>query len=136
MPLVMPHDENRARLIKKEMQLQQNDPTPLPTAKLIIKGKTNVSPIYRFRLDDLYYNKANGRIKAEVSELEAQLGINLDMSDEKDRLRVKDLLLNIRKEENDKIRDDLIKKGKSVSSNYSWRKTAEETLKVYRRILN
>jgi glycosyltransferase involved in cell wall biosynthesis len=36
--------------------------------------------------------------------------------------------------ENQKLRDDLIKKGKKVVSQYSWRKTAQETLKLYQEI--
>jgi glycosyltransferase involved in cell wall biosynthesis len=36
--------------------------------------------------------------------------------------------------ENQKLRDDLIKKGKEVVSQYSWKKTAQETLKLYQEI--
>ncbi len=33
-----------------------------------------------------------------------------------------------------KLRADLIRKGKTIANNYSWRKTAEETLKIYKKI--
>lgn len=38
--------------------------------------------------------------------------------------------------ENQKMRQELIQKGQTVSSQYSWRKTAEETLEVYKKISN
>lgn len=38
--------------------------------------------------------------------------------------------------EDDKLRKELIKKGKTVAAKYSWDKTAQETLEVYDQVLN
>ena len=76
MSTTMPHDEARAKRIQGFMKSQSNDKggeEKLPRAKMIVKGKAAFFPIYQFRLPDLYYNKANGRIKAEVSEIQAEL---------------------------------------------------------------
>ena len=114
MPTVMPHDNARARILRGLMTSQETDAggkDAMRKDKLVIKGPAVLCPIYQFRLSHLHYNKANGRIKAEVSELEAQLGRKLDMPDAKDRDRIRDLLLSIRKDENDKIREDLRRNG-------------------------
>jgi len=78
-------------------------------AKLTVKGTTSLEPIYRFQLDDLAYNKANGRIKAEVIEKEAELGRILNQFNDIDERILREILLSIRRDENDKIKEDLRK---------------------------
>jgi glycosyltransferase involved in cell wall biosynthesis len=52
-----------------------------------------------------------------------------------DPCNTKDIADKIKEVINNKIiRDDLIKKGKIVSKYYSWKKTAEETLSIYKQI--
>jgi len=87
----------------------------LPKDKLIVKGKADLYPIYTFNIDDLAFNKANGRIKAEVAEQEAELGRQLDILEDEDQKIIKDLLLAIRPDENDKIKEDLRKNGQMRS---------------------
>jgi hypothetical protein len=114
MPTVMPHDPGRARKIRELMKNQEDDAggkAGLSKAKLIVKGRVELLPIYQFRLTDLYYNKANGRIKAEVSAVETQLGRHIDITDDVDKKRIKNLLLSIRRDENEKIREDLKQNG-------------------------
>lgn len=114
MPTVMPHNPGRALMLRELMNRQEDDvggKDALSKAKLIVKGRVELLPIYKFRLTDLYYNKANGRIKAEVSALETQLGRYLGITDDADRKRIKNLLLSIRKDENEKIREDLKQNG-------------------------
>ena len=79
----------------------------LPKTKLSVKGKTSYEPIYRIPNKMLYFNKSNGRIKAEIIEKEAELGRKFDLWDENDQLEFKKILLSIRREENDKIKADL-----------------------------
>lgn len=83
----------------------------LPREKLIVKGKAERAPVYRISVDDLAYNKANGRIKAEVLEKEAELGRELEASRKEDQKTIGQILLSIRPDENEKIREDLKKNG-------------------------
>lgn len=110
----MPFDRKRKEIIRQHMNKQDEDAGgkgKLPKDKLIVKGKADLYPIYNFRLDDLAFNKANGRIKAEVADKEAELGRQLDIFEVKDQKIIKDLLLAIRPDENDKIKEDLRKNG-------------------------
>jgi hypothetical protein len=113
MSSVMPYDHGRAQAIRELTKLQEDDArgSNLLTSKLIIKGTVVSSPIYHFRLSQLNYNKANGRIKAEVSEFEAQRGRLLNMEFDSDMQIIKQILLSIRKDENEKILEDLKKNG-------------------------
>jgi len=83
----------------------------LPREKLIVKGKADRAPVYRISVDDLAFNKANGRIKAEVLEKEAELGRELDASNKEDQALIREILLGIRADENEKILEDLKKNG-------------------------
>jgi hypothetical protein len=106
----MPYNPTQKALIDDIVKKQQDDAkrgSPLPTAKLSVNGRTTSEPIYRFKLDDLAFNKSNGRIKAEILEKEAELGRSLNQFDKKDSKIIADILLSIRPDENDKIRDDL-----------------------------
>lgn len=108
----MPYDQSRKQLLNEKTKKQEDDAggeARLRSAKLLVKGQTILAPIYRFQLDDLAYNKSNGRIKAEVIEKEAELGRALDQFDQGDSKIIGDILLSIRKDENDKIREDLRK---------------------------
>ena len=67
----MPYNRERKQLINGKIRKQEDDAggrERLRSAKLLIKGQTEFAPIYRFQLDDLAYNKSNGRIKAEIIE--------------------------------------------------------------------
>jgi len=81
----------------------------LPHAKIIIKGTSSSKPIYRIDIEELAFNKANGRIKSEVIEKEAELGRLLNHWEKEDNKYLLEMLLNIRPEENEKIAEDLIK---------------------------
>jgi len=108
----MPYDQSRKQLLNERIKKQEDDAggkDRLRSAKLLVKGQTILAPIYRFQLDDLAYNKSNGRIKAEVLEKQAELGRTLDQFDQGDSQIIGDILLSIRKDENDKIREDLRK---------------------------
>lgn len=108
----MPYDHTRKQLFNEKIKKQEDDAggkDRLRSAKLSVKGQTILAPIYRFQLDDLAYNKSNGRIKAEVIEKEAELGKTLDQFHQGDSKIIGDILLSIRKDENDKIREDLRK---------------------------
>lgn len=86
----------------------------LPKAKISVKGKTSYEPIYRIPTKMLYFNKANGRIKAEVIEKEAEIGREYNIWDEIDQLEFKKILLSIRREENDKIKADLVTNSQTI----------------------
>jgi hypothetical protein len=108
----IPFDKARKQLLSEKSKKQEEDCRAtggMRTAKLSIKGQTVLAPIYRFNLDDLAFNKSNGRIKAEVIEKEAELGRELDQFNLEDSKIIRDILLSIRRDENDKIREDLRK---------------------------
>ncbi len=112
MPLYIPTDKSRQKMIRDRMKKQEEDASdrdPLPKSKLIVKGQAQHSYIYRFALEDLAYHKGNGRIKAEVIEKEAELGRELSTSDGNDQDIIKEILLSIRTDENKKIKEDLRK---------------------------
>ena len=108
----MPYDPARKKMVRDRAKKQEDDAggkDRLRNAKLTVKGTTSLEPIYRFQLDDLAYNKANGRIKAEVLEKEAELGRILNQFDDNDKKILREILLSIRRDENDKIKEDLRK---------------------------
>ena len=110
----MPYDQERQRMIRSHLTKQETDAggkDKLPQEKLIVKGSAERAPIYRLPVEDLAFNKANGRIKAEVLEKEADLGRELEASRSDDQTIIKDILLSIRPDENTKITDDLKKNG-------------------------
>ena len=87
MPTTMPYDPSRKQIIRDRAKKQEDDAggrDRLRAAKLTVKGITSLEPIYRFQLEDLAFNKANGRIKAEVIEKEAELGRMLNQFDDDD----------------------------------------------------
>jgi len=112
MVTAMPYDPARKKMVRDRAKKQEDDAggkDRLRNAKLTVKGTTSLEPIYRFQLDDLAYNKANGRIKAEVLEKEAELGRILNQFDDIDKKTIREILLSIRRDENDKIKEDLRK---------------------------
>ena len=112
MVTAMPFNQARKQLIREHAKKQEDDAggrDRLRAAKLTIKGATSLEPIYRFKLDDLAFNKANGRIKSEVIEREAELGRILDQFNHADNKILKEILLSIRMDENEKIKEDLRK---------------------------
>ena len=97
----IPLNPERLGMFKKLVKEQEEaagGKERLRSAKLTIKGETQFAPIYRFRLDDLAYNKSNGRIKAEVLEKEAELGRAIDQFDQDDGKLIKEILLSIRQD--------------------------------------
>ena len=77
MPSAMLYDKVRQRMIRQHMTEQENSAGGrelLPQEKLVLKGGAQRQPIYRMALEDLAFNKVNGRIKAEVLEKEQELG--------------------------------------------------------------
>jgi len=112
MGTTMPYDSARKQIIRARAKKQEEDAggrDRLRGAKLTVKGITSIEPIYRFQLDDLAFNKANGRIKAEVQEKEAELGRMLNQFSDADTKIIREILLSIRRDENDKIKEDLRK---------------------------
>jgi hypothetical protein len=112
MVTAMPFNQARKQLIREHAKKQEDDASGrdrLRSAKLTIKGATSLEPIYRFKLQDLAFNKANGRIKSEVIEREAELGRILDQFNHADNKILKEILLSIRMDENEKIKEDLRK---------------------------
>src|SRR4030042_7091391 len=108
----IPYDKARKKILSEKIKKQEDDAGAkdrLPSAKLSVKGQTSIAPIYRFQLDDLAYNKSNGRIKAEIQEKEAELGRSLDQFNKEDSKIIGDILLSIRRDENDKVKEDLHK---------------------------
>lgn len=109
-----PYDKTRYRAIRQlqeRMEADAGGKDRLPNAKLMVKGQVQRAPIYRFPLRELLFNKTNGRIRSEVLARESQLGRTLDMSTEEDQTEIKKLLLAIRPDENEKIKQDLRKNG-------------------------
>src|SRR5258707_55239 len=110
----MPYDQERQRMIRSHLTKQESDAggkEKLPQEKLIVKGSAERAPVYRLPVQELAFNKANGRIKAEVLEREAELGRELEASSPDDQKIIKEILLSIRPDENTKISDDLRKNG-------------------------
>jgi len=117
MPSSMPFDPKRKKMIRQSMNKQEDDAggkEQLPRQKLRIKGQSSFQPVYSFDITDLAFNKANGRIKAEVSEKESELGRQLDIFEEEDQQIIKAMLLAIRTDENEKIKEDLKKVGQDT----------------------
>lgn len=114
MPTTMPVNHQRQRMIRDHLKKQEEDAggrEKLPQEKLIGKSGAKRAPIYQLGLGDLAFNKANGRITAEVLEKEAELGRDLDSSNLEDQKIIREMLLTIRPDENAKILEDLIKNG-------------------------
>lgn len=114
MPQRMPHDTTRARSLRRllEEHAESNGGVDrLPKQKIVVKGKASVQPVYTVATDQLLFNAANGRIKAEVFDKESELGRKLDHYDSTDQEVIANLLLSIRQDENEKIRKDIVKNG-------------------------
>ncbi|HEU6448842.1 MAG TPA: hypothetical protein VFV23_10445 [Verrucomicrobiae bacterium] len=110
----MPYDQARRKMIRdcmKEQEDHAGGKDKLPQEKLVVQGRAQREPVYRMRLEDLAFNKANGRIKAEVLEKEAELGRFLEPSSRDDQEIINKMLLEIRPDENEKISEDLKKYG-------------------------
>ena len=108
MATAMPPDPVHQKIIRDHAAKQEKDAggkDSLPSAKLIVKGRAQQAPIYRFDTYELAFNKANGRIHAEVLEKEAKLGHDLDIGNVEDQKIIKELLLSIRPDENEKIKE-------------------------------
>lgn len=110
----MPFSPQRKNMIRENLKRQEDDAggkDHLPQQKLVIKGRAEHIPVYRLNVGDLVFNKSNGRIKAEVKERESQLGRDLEIFDLPDQNTIRNILLSIRQDENEKIKDDLKKNG-------------------------
>jgi hypothetical protein len=107
----LPFNPEKKQIIQDFLKKQEDSyggKDLLPKAKISVKGKTSYEPIYRIPNKMLYFNKANGRIKAEIIEKEAEIGREYNIWNENDQQEFKKILLFIRREENDKIKADLI----------------------------
>jgi len=112
MPTNIPYDKTRYKQIEKLIERERADSgNNLPTAKILLKGKSEKKEIYRIPTSELLFNKANGRIVSEVLSWESENGRSLNEFVQEDQLILRNLLLNIRKDENEKIKDDLKKNG-------------------------
>lgn len=110
----MPYDKARAKAIKDLQTSLENDvggKERLHSAKIMVKGVAIDAPIYKFPLGQLLYNKSNGRVRSEIYALEAELGRSIDEENIDDQKRIKGLILAIREDENEKIKEDLKKNG-------------------------
>lgn len=110
MPSSMPINRARQKVIREHTS-KQEDARDLRREKLIVKGRVQLCPVYTLDLRELALNKANGRIKAEVVEKEAELGRQLDLFTQADQKVIKEILLSIRQDENEKVKEDLRKNG-------------------------
>ena len=110
----MPHDPARNKMIRNHLKRQEEDAGGKdrpPQQKLMVKGRAERAPVYRLNTADLAFNKSNGRIKAEVAEKEGELGRYLDIFNPDDQRVIASLLLSMRPDENEKIKQDLRKNG-------------------------
>jgi len=117
MPSGMSIDRTRQRIVREHMRNQEQDSQAkggLRQEKLIVKGRAELLPVYNFDIDELAFNKANGRIKAEVAEKEAELARTLDLFEKEDQEIIKGILLSIRQDENEKIKEDLRRNGQLI----------------------
>jgi len=111
---VMPHDKIYAKQISDRMKEQEKSSggkDRLPSDRVILRGQPERLPIYRFEISNLFYNKANGRIAAELRAKEDELGRELDPTNVDDQQILGDLLLAVRHDENDNLKADLREKG-------------------------
>ncbi len=109
----MPVSETKRKLIRDIIESQNKavgGVEKIDKRRLVIAGNVKSLPIYQFELTQIKFNKANGRIKSEVLEKESSLGRELDETEEDQKI-VKDILLSLRREENNKTKVDLIKNG-------------------------
>jgi len=114
MPVTMPFDSTKRKIIQNYMKREEEDAggqDRLRKDNFEVKGKVDLAPIYKFNHRELAFNKVNGRIHAEATEKEAELGRDLDIWEKGDQKIIKELLLSMRKEENEKIKIDLATKG-------------------------
>jgi len=111
MTTFIPFNPEKKKIIQDILKQQEESAGGkefLPKTKISVQGKTSYEPIYRIPAKMLYFNKANGRIKAEIIEKEAELGKEFDIWSENDQNEIKNILLSIRRDENDKIKSDLV----------------------------
>ncbi|MCH8941916.1 MAG: hypothetical protein IIA48_05700 [Bacteroidetes bacterium] len=107
----IPYNESQYKTISeliKRKEKEAGGKDKLPHKKLKIRGIVENLPYYNFRTDEVYFNKANGRIKSEVLEKEAQLGRELNEINTEDQTILRELLLDINPDENEKLKEDLI----------------------------
>jgi hypothetical protein len=107
----IPYNEVLYKKISNQVKVKEREAEgrdKLPHAKIKIRGKVEYAPYYKFRTDEVFFNKANGRIKSEVLEKEAQLGRELIETNLSDQTILRELLLEIKPEENEKLREDLL----------------------------
>jgi len=118
METTLPYNPAKRDIIREHMRIQEQDAlakhSPLPKTKLNVKGTSSYEPIYSLPLDILYFNKANGRIRAEIIEKEAELGREFDHWSKVDQEEIKKILLSMNVAENEKIKEDLIKNTQST----------------------
>jgi hypothetical protein len=110
MPSSMPVNKIRQKVIR-DLRAKQDQEGNLPRAKLVLHGSAQQCSIYRLNIRELAFNKSNGRIKSEVVEKEAELGRQLDLFCKEDQKIIQEILLSIRHDENEKVKEDLQKNG-------------------------
>jgi len=106
----IPVDDARRRRINDHVR-GQDESGGLARAKLIIQGRVQELPIYRFRTSDLLFNRANGRIRSSILAWESEEGKMVDPYSPDGQRVIREFLLSIREDENDKIQDDLLQNG-------------------------
>ena len=114
MTVTMPFDLTKRKIVQDYMKREEEDAggkDKLRQDKFEVKGKVDLAPIYQFNHTELAFNKANGRIHAEAIEKEAELGRSLDIWNDDDQKIIKNLLLSMDREANEKIKTDLAQKG-------------------------
>jgi len=114
MTVTMPFDPTKKKIIQDYMRGEEDaagGQDKLRQDKFEVKGKVDLAPIYKFSHAELAFNKANGRIHAETIEKETELGRLLDIWNDDDQEIIKQLLLSMERDANEKIKTDLAKKG-------------------------
>jgi len=110
----VPFDLPRKKNIEQQVKLLEDSAggkDKLPCEKIVIKGRATLFPVYKLHTADLFFNRNNGRIRAEVLQLECERGTPFISGDSSDEIILRDLLLKNRPDENNKIELDLITNG-------------------------
>lgn len=100
---------------KKNLSKMRENAEPSGKEKLWYKGKTDEFDVYRIDLDNLVYNRHNGRIEAEMLTWEQEHSVSYDEYDAELHARIGDFLWESNPTRNKATLKDLDKKGQQKS---------------------
>jgi len=90
--------------------LAKEEPEPGPL-RMVLKGKPENLQVYRVPIKFLIYNIRNGRFAAELLEKESELKRKLDSGTPQDARIIQRLLIDLKSNETEALKDDLRKNG-------------------------